>query len=456
MLLLYSSSTSARLQYIVNFFSHELFDRPIRITNDKEEYSSFRGAKLNYSQKPIIPNEFHISPVALLFEDGIRPQEINCFDYNFQKAFFRTEGTIPFDIFAASFYLISRYEEYLPHTKDQYGRYDHSNSLAFKEGFLNQPVVNHWLAEFRKELSSIYPFLKFRGREFSNLVTYDIDIAYSYLNKGWRRNMGGTIRSLARGEWKMIWERWNVLLGRKRDPFDCYEWLDALHLYCRLKPYYFFLVAKNSSTYDKNIPTTSRKFRELIEYYAGTYTVGIHPSWQSGDDENLLKEEIEWLEVVADREISASRQHYLRFELPGTYRQLIRRGISKDFSMGYGGINGFRASVASCFKWYDLEKEQATSLTVYPFCFMDATAYFNEKLTPQQAYNELMQLYSAVRKVNGMLITIWHNHLLGSNTASAEWRQMFELFMKETVYWDAYYDGRRQLSEDLIFSRVFS
>jgi hypothetical protein len=29
--------------------------------------------------------------------------------------------------------------------------------------------------------------------------------------------------------------------------------------------------------------------------------VGIHPSWQSGDDPRLLKEEKEWLEVVAEK-----------------------------------------------------------------------------------------------------------------------------------------------------------
>lgn len=456
MLLLYSSSTSARLQYIVNFFSHELFDRPIRITTDRDEFVRHIGPKINYSVQEISPNDFQIEPVALLFESCIREQEITCFDINYQRAFFATRGSFPFDIFAASFYLLSRYEEYLPHQKDQYGRFAHTHSVAYKEGFLNQPLVNIWLQEFRDALLGIYPFLKFKGKQFSNLITYDIDIAYSYLHKGWFRNIGGTLKSLWKGKWKLALERWQVLIGKKRDPFDCFEWLDALHLYCRLKPYYFFLVAKNNSKYDRNISTSSRRFRELVEYYAGTYNVGIHPSWQSGDDPALLKEEIEWLEVVADKEIAASRQHYIRFNLPDTYRQLVQNGIRKDFSMGYGSINGFRASVCTSFKWYDLLKEESTALTVFPFCFMDANACFEEKLTPQQAYDELMQLYHSVNRVHGMLITIWHNHLLGTDPAMKGWSQMFELFMKETVYWDAYNDGSRELSEDFFFSRVFS
>ena len=86
--------------------------------------------------------------MSLLFENKITEQSIECFEVNGNKAFFKTEGDFPFDIFAASFYLFSRYEEYLPHQKDMYGRYAHENSLAFKESFLDQPLINIWLQTF--------------------------------------------------------------------------------------------------------------------------------------------------------------------------------------------------------------------------------------------------------------------------------------------------------------------
>jgi hypothetical protein len=278
--------------------------------------------------------------------------------------------------------------------------------------------------------------------QFANLVTYDIDNAYAYLHKGFLRSAGGIMRALLRGRLQEVLERWHVLTGKARDPFDCYEWLDALHLYCRLKPHYFFLVARKQGRYDKNVSTASRHFRELVEYYCSTYTVGIHPSWQSGDDKTMLKEEKEWLEVVGDKLVTSSRQHYLRLSLPDTFRNLLEIGIQKEFSMGYGTINGFRASVSSPFRWYDLEKEATTSLMIYPFCFMDATSFYRNNSSPEQAYNELMRLYDIVKKVNGTMITIWHNDFLGTDKSKHGWRDMFELYMKETVYWDAYYDGR--------------
>lgn len=440
MLLIYSNTITPRLQYIIDFFSKELFDEPIRLTTDPELFRQYDGPRLNYSDSDFSEKEFFIKNTPLLFEKDIRKQTIECFELNFHKAFFPTKGDFPFDLFAAAFYLLSRYEEYLSHQKDEYGRFAHTESLAFKEGFLQQPLVNIWIDDFKKAILRKFPQLIFRRSSFKCLLTYDVDIAYSYKHKGLLRNAGGFIRSAMKREWKMIRERWNVLTGIEKDPFDCFEWLDALHLYCRIKPYYFFLVAKKTGKYDKNNSTADKVFSELIEYYAQTYKVGIHPSWQSADDSRLLKEEIEWLEVVVDKPVTYSRQHYIRLNMPQTYKQLIAHGIEKDFSLGYGSINGFRASVCSSYYWYNLEKEETSSLLLYPFCFMDANSFFEQKNTPQQAYEELIGYYNRVKKHNGIFISIWHNHMLGTTSQFAGWRQLFELFMKETVYWDAYYD----------------
>lgn len=439
-MLLYCNTITPRLQYVVDFFSKELFDAPILITSDSNVFQRNDGPRLNYSSEVFPGAVFTIHPVGLLLEKGISPQSIHCFNVQGNRAFFSTTGDFPFDILAASFYLLSRYEEYLPHEKDEYGRYAHTNSLAFREGFLDQPLVNCWLLHLKQALAQRFPELLFRKKNFKCILSYDIDIAWSYLHKGFVRTAGGFARSVLKGQWLQVKDRWDVLRGKKRDPYDCFEWLDALHLYCRSRPYYFFLVAQKQVGYDKNTPTHIKPFRELIEYYANTYKTGIHPSWQSGDDTDLLLEEKEWLEVVAGTEIIRSRQHYIRFTLPETYRRLMKAGIEKDYSMGYGSINGFRASVCSSFAWYDLEKEVITPLLIYPFCFMDANSLYEQRDSPQQAYAELILYHEQVQKVNGMMISIWHNSILGTDVSFAGWREMFELFMRETVYWDAYSD----------------
>jgi hypothetical protein len=372
----------------------------------------------------------------LLFETGIHTQSIGCFEQGGYRAFFKSDGDMGFDILAAAFYLVSRYEEYLPHAKDEYGRYAHTNSLAYKEGFLHLPLINIWLQDMKRLLKEKFPDLYFNHAGFKFLATYDIDIAYSYLYKGWLRNLGGALRSLLKGQFLLLAERIKVLRGKEKDPFDSYEWLDALHLYCRPKAYYFFLLADKRGVYDKNIHPSHKAMKKLINYHASGYPIGIHPSWQSGDKELLLREEKEMLECISDKDIIHSRQHYVRFLLPDTYRKLIKAGIQKDFSMGYGSINGFRASIASSFNWYDLKKEEETQLKLYPFCFMDSNAFFEQKLTPQQAFDEMMNYYYIVKKVNGLLITVWHNSILGTDPQFKGWNEVYEIFLREEIYWD--------------------
>jgi hypothetical protein len=230
-----------------------------------------------------------------------------------------------------------------------YGRYAHENSLAYREGFLDQPLINNWFQLFKKQLKLKFPLLATSHSPFSFLPTYDIDIAWAFKNKGLLRSAGGFIQSVIKGDWLRCRERIATLRGKLKDPFDTYGWLNQLHEKYQLKPRYFFLLADRSSRYDKNISPRQKALQSLVKDHLVRYQVGIHPSWRSGDDKTLLKKEIETLKELTGDKILFSRQHYIRFNLPGTFRRLIDHGIKFDFSMGYGSINGFRASVASPF-----------------------------------------------------------------------------------------------------------
>jgi hypothetical protein len=198
-MLVFCPHNTARLRYIVDFISNQLFDTPIGFTTDPAVFSAATGPKINYSDQSQ-PESLHIRPAGLLFATGIEPQSIICFEHNGRKAFFATDGDLPFDLFSAIFYLLTRYEEYLPHEKDVYGRYAHTNSLAWREGFLDIPLVNYWLTHLRETLTRKFPGLVFRYPAFKFLPTYDIDIAWSFLHKGWKRNAGGALKALVTGK----------------------------------------------------------------------------------------------------------------------------------------------------------------------------------------------------------------------------------------------------------------
>lgn len=429
-MIVYLNKITPRLQYITGFIGKEITGKPFELTHDIEVFKNYNGPKINYSSSRISNEEIIINNCPLLFEKTIKEQNIECFEINNFKAFFKTAGDYPFDIFAASFYLLSRYEEYLSHKKDTYGRYAHENSLAYKEGFLNLPLVNIWIEDFKKVLKVKFPHFTTHHSPFTFQPTYDIDEAYSYKHKSRLRSVGGGLQSLINGEWTKLNERIKVLNGKTKDPFDSFDEMDALHEKHHLKPIYFFHVAAANARYDKNILPTQPAMKQLIKRHAEKYPVAIHPSWQSGDDESLLQKEIETLQNITGKKIPASRQHYIRFTLPEGYRRLIRHGITDDYSMGYGSINGFRASVASKFYWYDLEKEETTQLLLHPYCFMEANSFFEQRLSPEQAFEEMLHYYHAVKSVNGTLITLWHNTFLGTAQLYAGWGEQYQKFIE--------------------------
>jgi hypothetical protein len=325
--IIYCHSITARLQYISDFIGTEINREPFQLTTDIEKFKQYTADKINYSDQRISENEFFLRPHSLLFEKNIQTRQTNCFEENGYKAFFKTGGDFPFDIFAASFYLLSRYEEYLPHKKDKYGRYAHENSLAYKEEFLQSPLVNFWIKDFKKGLKQKFPNLPIPNSQFQFFPTYDIDQAWSYLHKSWWRSWGGFLKSVVNGQWSTLKERREVLLHKTPDPFDCYDLMDELHKNYELKPTYFFHVAEGTGRYDKNISPADPAMQALIRQHAEKYMIGVHPSWQSGDKPSLISKEIQTLEQISRKKIQFSRQHYIRFTLPGTFRLLIRAGI---------------------------------------------------------------------------------------------------------------------------------
>ncbi len=424
MLLIYSDITSSRLQYTCDFIFKEQFGIDYKITIDSESFRNHAGAKINYSNSRM-EDVYTIQSQSLLFEQDIKEQTINCVDLNNYKAFFKTsDSDFPFDIFAAIFYLLSRYEEYLPHEKDMYGRFAHENSIAFKEGFLNKPVINIWLTDFSSSLKKFFPALTFKTKTFNFLPTYDIDIAYSFKHKGFIRNLGGFIKSPSL-------ERLAVLAGLKKDPFDSFDFMDKLHTEFNLNPVYFFLVATSGSLYDKNISPYSNAMWQLIKRHAKKYRSGLHPSWRSNNNFSILLKEKKILETAGKMEVNISRQHYIKMSMPQTYQELIKAGIEADYSMGYGSINGFRASVASTFYWYDLTTEKTTSLQLYPFCYMDANSFYEQNLDAGQALEELQYYLNECKKVNGFFISIFHNNFLGTDKQFTGWKEMYTKFISQ-------------------------
>lgn len=426
-MLIYTPNITSRTRYILDYFNEKLLWQA-ELTDDSEYFASYKNEKLNYSDERIDAAEFYIKPSGLLHETGLHKQFIECFEWNDVKAFYQTSDDFGFDIFSAVFYLITRYEEYLEHEPDEYGRYAHWNSLAWKEGFMHQPVVDIWMQKFVKQLHKKFSIFNFQFSIFRFLPSYDIDIAWSYKHKGLWRSIAASIKQP-----KTISQRLKVVRGKEKDPFDSYEWMNELHSKHELKPVYFFLLAEENSKYDKNILPKQNALQQLVYSTAQQNLVGLHPSTKSNVIKELLLKEKQTLESISKKKITQTRHHYILFHLPHSFRELINAGFTDDYSMGYGTINGFRASTSHSYLWYDLGKEESTLLRIHPFAFMEANSFYELHQTAQEALTEMMHLCNEVKKVNGTFISIFHNHFFGADPLFNGWKEMYEEFVNEVA-----------------------
>jgi hypothetical protein len=325
--------------------------------------------------------------------------------------------------------MISRYEEYQGLLTDEHNRTLPSQTTAYKHNFLALPVVDHWALMIQELIKKNYPGYKFPQREYRFTPTIDVDIAFAYRYRGIMRTTGATLKSFLKQNWKDNQRRFETLILRQPDPFDTFSLLNHWHKQYGLNPIFFFLVG-HYGKYDKNISASYSAMKRLIRQISENYKIGVHPSYQSNYTTQRLLKEIGTLQKITGNTVSRSRQHFLMLRFPDTYQQLIRLGITEDYSMGFASAPGFRAGTCTPFSFYDLSKETETPLVVYPFQVMDGTLNQYQKLTPLEAIESISCLNTEVRKVNGTFISLWHNESLSEMRHWKNWREVYEALIK--------------------------
>jgi hypothetical protein len=432
-ILIYSQKSSARSRYVFKLLFEELLGCFYSVTDNLGEFESYSGPKCSYGKRPLA-DEVFLYACDLLFEQGIRFQETNESVENGIAMLFpaKMSAAMPFDVFAASFYLVSRYEEYLPHFKDQHGRFKANQSVLFKLGVLSEPVVNRWALQLLAILERRFGNITRQKRTFTFVPSIDIDNAYAFKHKGFIRAIAGSAADLFALNPNHALYRLQVIFGIKKDPYDTYEYLLNLSERYPFRTFFFFLLG-DFSKYDRNVPHQNRYMQELIKLLDDAGKAGIHPSYMSHRSEEILKKEISRLSSILHREIHMSRQHFLKFSLPETYQRLIACEITDDYSMGYAEIPGFRAGIASPFNYYDLDLETETQLRVHPISIMDGTLKDYMNLEPEAATEVIRTQLNKVKSVNGTFIAVWHNESFAENKRWKGWRTVYETMLEHAV-----------------------
>ena len=437
MILICSEEITQRFEYISRLIFNRILRVEICFTTNFADFENSELPKLNYSQNKI-GNEIYIKPHGLLSQNALKSIEIKPFEFNNLTCFFESssDSAFPFDPFAASFYMVTRYEEYLETQFDKFGRYSASSSILSKYDLIKKPVVNIWANLLAEEFNRKYPEFIFPEKKFDFISTIDIDNAWAYLHKGFWRTGGTLVKSVLKGNFTEFRIRLKVLTGKEKDPYDTYEYLDSVFKGNEQKVKFFFLLG-DYGKFDKNVSYKNDNFQKLIQEISRKYDIGIHPSFAGfvhGCHGKVIRERGR-LEKIAGKKIVESRQHYLNLKFPKTYQNLIKAEITEDYTLGFADRTGFRAGICTPFYFYDMENEAITNLLIVPFQVMDGTLQRYLKLSPDEAFEEIKSIMKIIKEVGGTFVSIWHNETVNDLGEWKGYREVFEKLNKIGFQW---------------------
>jgi len=422
-LIIYSPQSSTRFKYVTEVIFSLVLGIKYEVVTDRSSLAS--GPDINYSGE-VMDCPVHVQPAGLLNTDSIEHIVPEISWSNGVPMLFPSgrKDTFPFDIFSASFYMLSRYEEYLEFHSDLHGRFTGSGSFAGKNGFLKLPVVDLWSIMLGNELNGTIPEAVMHNCSYRALMTFDIDQAFAYRGHGFIRNAGGLIKD-AFSRYSNPLHRIGTLAGRKEDPYNLFDYMTEQVKKHHSDAIFFFPVGERSD-HDRNPSFRDKGYRSLINHIMRVYETGIHSSYRSSGRQDVLNEEMKRFCDITGSKAAKCRQHWLLLKMPFTYHSFISAGISSDFTMGFADEPGFRAGIARPYPFYDLANERITDFTIVPFQVMDGTLMQYKNLSPDNAIREIDELIGITRKVGGLFVSVWHNTSLTESNGWEGWRRVFE------------------------------
>jgi len=414
MFLIYTHKITPRVRYIFKHIFENMLMINFDLTTKVEIFVAHSGPKLSYSNKPL-GDEFFVKSHLLLFEQGITTQKLKLDFWDELPIFYltNTEGNCPFDIFAASFFLLSRYEECMPYLKTNLGYFYPSQSISMKFDFLELPIIDLWVSKFQEKLASNFQqIVKKRNHKASKKILLEVPLAFRYSNRSFLENLEDFISSIWKLNFKQLIFQILVLIRLKNDPFDTFNFWKEWFEKSSIKPQVFFLFSQSSS-YQVTTSIFNLRFRKIIKKTGDFFSLGLLTSIRAQIDskKQILREKNDF-QKLTNRAIFDVRLSNGIFNLRKDYEMLYENEFKNDYSMGYLDQIGFRAGTATPYYFYDFSRESQLSLKLTPIF---ATEESLKRINNPFPFEKLREAYEMLPLKSSILTIVLTNGFLDPN-----------------------------------------
>lgn len=326
------------------------------------------------------------------------------------------------DIFASSFFMLTRWEEYVNGIKDNHERFPGVKSIAYKNNFLHRPVVNEYVEMLWNMLISLGFCGERKLRRYELVLTHDIDYLQYPKRKYFRALLGDIAK---RRDLRTAEIRIKYLLGK--DPFDKYDWLMDQSEKIGVKSHFYFMASTLISPLrDTEYYINKSKFKKTVtEIMRRGHEIGFHPGYYSYVDAEVWECEKNALEGAIAQPVKEGRQHYLRIEMPDTLNIWDKNNMEIDSSLGYADKEGFRCGTGDEFPVFDFLNREQMSLRERPLIVMEGTLCRGLNYSLEQIFSIYKYYIKVGKRYNSQLTLLFHN----SSFESISWLGWEKLYI---------------------------
>lgn len=310
------------------------------------------------------------------------------------------------DIFASSYFMLSRWEEHVNKARDNHNRFPAKESLAYKSNFLHRPVVNEYIEMLWNMMLKLGYRGKRKERNFDIILTHDIDELS--LRKSLRYLLADLIK---RRNLLLFWKHFDLMFISKPLVLFDYLMLSAERVG---KKAHFYFISSDFKRKPFEYPYLNKKIFPLIvqEIKGRDHIIGFHPGYYTYDNENRWSYEKRLLENSIGENVYEGRQHYLRMEVIKTLQIWDKNNMKIDSTLGYANKEGFRCGTGDEYHFYDFVNRKTLSLKERPLIIMDTTFQHYQSYSYESANKVIQQIMSIGRKYKTKITLLFHNNLL--------------------------------------------
>lgn len=424
-MLVYVEQQTPRTRYVIEHVFGRMLGWELEWAEGRDEFIQAEGPKLVYGSRGM-DGAYHVPDSGWLRGTGVPKGEVPCSGTGKEfRTFVSSAGQ---DLFASIFHLLALVDEIRCGTHDQHGRVPAEALLIVKHKAESTPLVDRWVLELATALRAMFPALPVPRRSFRHVLTVDVDNGLKYVGRPFHRAVGASLKDIRGSGKQAVAERWSARRGVVADPYAILpQRMEEVR--AKVDRAIVFFLMRGGGRYDHAADHRHPAFVQLVQEVGRHGEIGLHPSYGSSDEQDLMVRERRTLEGIHGAAVRINRQHFLRWRMPETLRRLADQGFTEDHTLGFTDRVGFRAGTCTPFPWFDLERNEETGLMLWPFAVMDSAIREHLKLSVEQAEQPLKAMSEAVRMVDGTFVSVWHDRYLSGHREFVGWPEL----MKELV-----------------------